>query len=102
MAAADRVTPEAGKRIVPILAVTRRRAVARQVGQDLPRGDRVAGSVAIGMVKEAAQEVRPGRELRPVSSSPEYLAFDRLAQDHARPSSSRAATSRSAVRSTLA
>ena len=102
MAAADRVTPEAGKRIVPILAVTRRRALARQVGQDLPRGDRVAGGVAIGMVKEAAQEVRPGRELRAMSSSPEHIAFDRLAQDHARPSRSRAATSRSAARSTLA
>jgi len=50
MAAADRVTPETGKRIAPILAVTRRRALARQVGQDLPRGDRVAGGVAIGMV----------------------------------------------------
>jgi len=71
MAAADRVTPEAGNRIIPILAVTRRRSLARQVGQDLPRGDRVAGGVAIGMVKEAVQESRPGRELRAVSPSPD-------------------------------
>lgn len=69
MAAADRVTPEAGKRIVPVLAVTRRRALSREVGQDLSRGGRVAGGIAIGMVKEAAQQVRAGRELRAVSST---------------------------------
>ena len=102
MAAADRMTPEAGKGVILVLAVPGQRTLARQKGQDLRRGDRIAGGIPVGVSEEATQEVRPGRELRAMGPPPEDIVFDCLAQRHASPSRSRAATSRSAARLTLA
>lgn len=67
------MAPEAGKGVILVLAVPGQRALARQKGQNLPRGDRVAGGVAIGMVEEATQEVRPGRELCAMGLPPENI-----------------------------
>ena len=75
MTTADRVTPEAGKGVILVLAVPGQRAFARQKGQNLRRGDRVAGGIAVGVFEEVTQEVRPGRELRAMSLPPErYIA----------------------------
>ena len=102
MAAADRMTPEAGKGVILVLAVSGQRALARQKGQDLPRGDRVAGGVPIGISQEEAQEVAPVVNFAPWACRQSDVMLDCLLQRHARPSRSRAATSRSAVRLTLA
>ena len=71
MATADRVAPEAGKGVILVLAMPGQRSLARQKGQNLRRGDRVAGGIPIGISEEVPQEVRPGRELRAMGSPPE-------------------------------
>src|ERR1700730_5949772 len=102
MAATDRVTPEASKGVILVLAVPCRRALACQKGQHLRRGDRVAGRIAVGISDKAAQDARPGCELRAMGAAPDDVLFDCFAQRHASPSRSRAATSRRAARLTLA
>ena len=102
MATADRMAPEAGKGVILVLAMPGQRPLARQKGQNLRRGDRVAGGIPVGISEEVTQEVRPGRELGAMGPPPEDILLDRLAQRHASPSRSRAATSRRAARLTLA
>jgi hypothetical protein len=102
MATADRMTPEAGKDVVLVLAVSGKRSRARQKGQNLRGADRVAFGIPVSMSEELTQQVRSGRELGTMGLSPEDVLLDRLVQRHARPSRSRAATSRRAARLTLA
>ena len=58
------MAPEAGKGVILVLAVPGQRPFARQKGQNLRRGDRIAGGIPVGVSEEVTQEVRPGRELR--------------------------------------
>ena len=74
VAAADRMPPEAGKDVILVLAMPGQWALARQEGHDLRHGHRVAGGISIGMAKEAAQEVRRGRELRAMGLPPEQYS----------------------------
>ena len=99
---ADRIAPEPDKGVVLVLAMPGQRALARQKGQNLRRGDHVAAGVPVGMTEELTQQIPRGRELCAMSLSLKDILLDRLAQRHARPSRSRAATSRRAVRFTLA
>ena len=86
MVAADRIAPEAGKGVILVLAVPGQRSLARQKGQDLRRGDRIAGRIPVGVSEEVTQEVRPGRELGTMGLPPEDVLLDCFAQHHARPS----------------
>ena len=58
MATADRIAPEAGKDVILVLAMPGQWPFARQKGQNLRRGHRVAGGISVGISEEVTQEVR--------------------------------------------
>ena len=66
MAATDRMAPEAGEGVILVLAVPGQRPFAHQKGEDLRRGDLVAGCISVGISEEVAQDVRSSCELRAV------------------------------------
>ena len=102
IAPADCIAPEPGEGVVLVLAMPGHWSLAGQKGQHLRHCDRVALGVPVCMTEELAQQIPRSRELCAMSLSPKDVLLDRLAQRHARPSRSRAATSRRAVRFTLA
>ena len=102
MAAADRVAPEPGQRVVFVFAVPGNGACPGEEGLDLRACDSVASGVAIGVLKELSKQVPRRQELYAVRLAPCHVVFDRISQLHTRPSRSRAATSRRVRRSTLA
>jgi hypothetical protein len=69
---------------------------------DLCLGDSVAHGLTIGVAQELAQQIPRSGKLCAMRLSPSHILLDCFTKIHANPSRSKAATSRSAARLTLA